>query len=443
MRLVGILALAAWTTLCLANGGGYGAGVNVHGNPSSGKLDHNKFLPLNLQKVQMETENLEIDLFAKTATIRVSYDFFNPGESTTTLAGFPCVALKSEMDDDQTALRATFTDFSVAADSKQLPFSVKSGDAPKVEGIQEELDIKIPKWYTFRLDFAPRQHRILTVRYRAQYGQYTETVSDTAHTFPNTLTYLFSTAAIWNGPIKKGHVLIRAIAVDPNDVKIRGGKLGRFQHPTKDTWTWDFTDFKPTFSDDIAIETSPEIETFSSEYGQGDDRVEGGEYISTNGHWKFELTGFQITASSTLKGGDYKPDNINKWSADIAPNSCWAEGVPGNGEGEWLEIGASVPVRLDTLQITNGLVASESRFRANSRVKKLDLSVNGGEPITVQLPDQMDPFDVKLPDSQQVVRKIRLTIREVYPGTKYQDTCVSRIRLFRDLTQAPQINPVR
>ena len=439
-----ILASVSWSTLCLANGGGYGSGVNVHGNPSSGALDHDKFVPENLQKIEMQTEELEIDLFATTATIRVRYDFFNPGDHTTALAAFPCVALKGEMDDEpDSAKRATFTDFTIAADNKPLPFSVKTGDSPKVEGIQEELDIKIPKWYTFRLDFAPKQHRVLTVSYRARYGQYTETVSDTAHTFPSTLTYLFSTAAIWNGPIKRGHVVIRAMSINPDDVKIRGGKLGRFQHAGKDSWTWDFADFKPTFSDDIAIETSPEIETFSSEYGKDADRVEGGDYISTNGSWKFELTKFTATASSTLAGGDYKPDNINKWGADVASNSCWAEGVAGNGEGEWLEIAASVPVLLDTVQITNGLVASESLFRANNRIKKLDLSVNGGQPVPVQLPDRMDPFDIKLADTKQVVRTIRLTIREVYPGIKHRDTCVSRLRLFRDLPRAPEINPVR
>ena len=71
--------------------------------------------------------------------------------------------------------------------------------------------------------------------------------------------------------------------------------------------------------------------------------------------------------------------------------------------------------------ITNGLVASESLFRANNRIKKLDLSVNGGEPSSVQLPDPMSPFDIKLADSGQPVRTVRLTIRETDRGARYQD----------------------
>jgi hypothetical protein len=348
------------------------------------------------------------------------------------------------MDDEpDSAKTAIFTDFVIAADNKPLAYSVKRGDAPRVEGIQEELDIKIPKWYTFRLDFAPKQHRVLTVSYRAPYGKYTETISDDEHIYPNSLTYLFSTAAIWAGPIKHGHVVIRAKSVNPDEVKIRGGKPGRFQRSAKDTWTWDFVDFKPTFSDDIAIETSPEIKSYPSGQGEGADRVVGGRYSSTGDHWQFELTDFKVTASSSLKGDQYKPDNVNKWSGEVDPNSCWAEGVTGNGEGEWLELNATVPVLLDTLEITNGLATSDALFRANNRIKKIDLSVNGAEPVTVELPDQMDPFDIKLPESKDVVRTIRLTIREVYPGTKYQDTCITRIRLFRNLTKAPEVHPAR
>src|ERR1700678_578915 len=444
MKVGPILILASWSTFCLANGGGYSSGVNVQGNPTSGEIARNKFSPLNLQKVEMQTEDLQIDLFAETATVRVRYDFFNPGNQTTTLAAFPCVALRSEMDGGEDDKKTTvFTDFVIAADNKPLAYTVKGGDAPRVEGIQEELDIKIPRWYTFQLDFAPKQHRVLTVSYRAPYGKYTETISDDEHTYPNSLTYLFSTAAIWAGPIKHGHVVIRAKSVNPDDVKIRGGKPGRFQRSAKDTWTWDFVDFKPTFSDDIAIETSPEIKSFPSAQGEGADRVEGGRYSSAGDHWQFELTDFKVTASSSLKGDRYKPDNINKSGGDIVPNSCWAEGVTGNGEGEWLELSATVPVLLDSLEITNGLAASDALFRANNRIKKIDLSVNGAEPVAVQLPDQMDPFKIKLPESKDVIRTIRLTIREVYPGTKYQDTCITRVRLFRTLTTVPEVHPAR
>jgi hypothetical protein len=53
--------------------------------------------------------------------------------------------------------------------------------------------------------------------------------------------------------------------------------------------------------------------------------------------------------------------------------------------------------------------------RANNRIKRLNLSGNDGPPIAIQLPDQMAPFNIKLPESKKTIRIIRLTIREVYP----------------------------
>lgn len=448
MKVCIILSLAGWSTFCLANGGGYSSGVNIQGNLTSGQIARDKFSPVNLEKIEMQTEELEIDLFADTATVSVRYDFFNPGSKTTILAAFPCVALKSEADEERDpGEKAKFTEFVIAADGKLVTYSVKGGDMPSTEGVGgvvAELGIEIPKWYVFQLDFAPHQHRVLTVSYRAPYAQYEETVSDLAHIYPKSLAYLFSTAAIWAGSIKHGHVVIRSKSVNPDEVKIRGGKPGRFQNSAKDTWTWDFVDFKPSFSDDIVIETSPQIESVPSFYGKGTDKVNGGEYISRGGHWRFRLTDFKVSASSQ-KGDDYKPDNVNKGSEnqEVDPHSCWIAGVTGSGEGEWLELSPGVPVLLDTLQITNGLTASEAQFRANNRVKRFDVSVNGAQAVTLELPDQMDPFDFKLPESETVVRTIRLTIREIYPGTEHQDTCVTEISLFRNLTRAPRIEPPR
>src|SRR5579864_7110688 len=167
MKLGAILVLSSWSTLCLANGGGYGSGVNIQGNPTSGKIARNKFTPVNLQKIEMQTEDLAIDLNAETATVWVRYDFYNPGPHTVAVAAFPCVALQGEgAEVAETAKKAVFTDFEIDADENPLNYTVKGGDAPRVEGIQEELNIKIPKWYTFQLDFAPKQHRVLTTSYR-------------------------------------------------------------------------------------------------------------------------------------------------------------------------------------------------------------------------------------------------------------------------------------
>ena len=70
MKAGAIMIFLSWSTFSLANGGGYGSGVNIQGNPTAGEIARNKFSPVNLQKIEMQTEDLEIDLFAETAAVR-------------------------------------------------------------------------------------------------------------------------------------------------------------------------------------------------------------------------------------------------------------------------------------------------------------------------------------------------------------------------------------
>jgi hypothetical protein len=436
------LGWAASVVVAWGNGGGYSSGVTINGNPAAGSVEKSKFVPINLETIEMQTEDLRIDLFPKDARITVRYELLNPDGKKTATAAFPCVALASDMEEGDSR-QAKFTDFELKLDGRSLPYAVKAGNAPKAEGIQEEMSIKIPRWYAFQAEFEPGQRRVLEATYRSEYGQYTETISDKEETFPATLTYLFSTAAIWKGPIKSGRVVIHAVGIQPDQVRIRGARAAKFEHRDATTWTWNFKDFKPTFADDLAIETSPRIVSCPSTYGMDEDKVEGGEYHSVGTAWTFELTDFHADASSALSGGKYQAQNVNKSTDEIQPKSCWAEGAPGDGIGEWLELTPKFPVLLDSVEIVNGLTASDTLFAANNRVKDAELTVNGNDTLAIQLPDRMTPTAIALPEKVGPIKSIRITIRSVYPGSKYQDTCITQVRLLRHLKIAPKIQQVR
>ena len=241
-------------------------------------------------------------------------------------------------------------------------------------------------------------------------------------------------------------MVIHAVGIQPDQVHIRGGRAATFEHTDATTWTWNFKDFKPTFADDLAVETSPRVVSCPSTYGKDKDNVEGGEYHCAGTAWTFELTDFQADASSTLSGGKYQAQNVNKSTDEIGkiqPNSCWAEGAPGDGIGEWLELTPKFPVLLDSVEIVNGLTASDTLFAANNRVKDAELTVNGNETVAIQLPDRMTPTAIALPEKVGPLKSIRITIRSVYPGRKYQDTCITQVRLLRHLKTAPELNQVR
>ena len=141
-------------------------------------------------------------------------------------------------------------------------------------------------------------------------------------------------------------------------------------------------------------------------------------------------------ASSTLKQQgkqDYKARNIH----DLDYSTTWIEGAEGHGIGEWVEY--TLPAynpRITELLIANGYVRTKKLWEENSRVKVLDVEVNGKPFARIHLADVYALQSVKVPhigysDREHLEGKapirIRFIIREVYPGTKYEDTAISEI----------------
>ncbi len=157
---------------------------------------------------------------------------------------------------------------------------------------------------------------------------------------------------------------------------------------------------------------------------------------------------FQAKASSTLKG-NYAVRNLG----DGNPETAWCEGKKGGGVGEWVEF--SIPT--DFLQnqycsfhgviVTPGYL-KKGAFLNNERLKKISLTECGQknaldtmefEPIRrFDLATKFKPLsDYKKPHATSFFRKLktkqpacmRLTIDEVYPGRKFEDTCISEVAL--------------
>lgn len=116
----------------------------------------------------------------------------------------------------------------------------------------------------------------------------------------------------------------------------------------------------------------------------------------------------------------------------------WVEGVPGDGTGTTLSVditagrtvsGKITPGRSDALVILNGFVdpGRPRLYKTNNRVKRL--AVRSTDPaaafeIEVVLPDRVVFHEIALP---AFVSEVELTILEVYPGSRYNDTCISAV----------------
>lgn len=170
---------------------------------------------------------------------------------------------------------------------------------------------------------------------------------------------------------------------------------------------------------------------------------------------QYENRPYKIFASSTLNNDkSYHANNLY----DNSIKTAWVEGVKEYGIGEYFEIYLNeyklykdycysdeyyresfYPIY--AIEIFNGYSKSEKTFKENSRVKKLKVYVNGIPYVILDLKDtnrkqyfhlgENDIFFNGLNPEKKLTDDLvlKFEIMEVYPGTKYKDTCISEIML--------------
>lgn len=129
---------------------------------------------------------------------------------------------------------------------------------------------------------------------------------------------------------------------------------------------------------------------------------------------------------SSQSGNRYGPANL----FDGDRGTAWCEGVSGNGIGQTITIYITNGVPFDRLLMWNGYQKNGTTFTRNARPKKIAVKSQIEPKRTFTLPDTTKQLNLKLKTMTER-SKIVIEILEVYPGTHYQDTCISG--LFVDL----------
>lgn len=131
-----------------------------------------------------------------------------------------------------------------------------------------------------------------------------------------------------------------------------------------------------------------------------------------------------VTASSELKEKmqTYYGSNVSSLILD----SPWVESKTDYGIGEFLLLEANGRY----LYLFNGYVSYNKPYlySYNSRIKKLKISVIDDvskTPIIFEIEDSPNPQKLDLGETIQ--NQIKIEILDVYPGTKYKDTCLNGI----------------
>ena len=144
------------------------------------------------------------------------------------------------------------------------------------------------------------------------------------------------------------------------------------------------------------------------------------------------------TRVKSVRSSSYLTEGNTKYSGDsfiIGTQSHlkpWIEGVKGYGIGEWVEVDTkSLEFPVDLFLVSNGYVDFNKPYlyEQNSRIKKMLIEISEHDiSFETELLDTPQLQEISLPKKiNDGETTIRFTILEVYPGSKYDDTCLFMI----------------
>ena len=160
-----------------------------------------------------------------------------------------------------------------------------------------------------------------------------------------------------------------------------------------------------------------------------------------------------IHASSILKDKyhTYSPEGLlnvynvyedNRWIKSdywVKNNIPWVEGRADEGIGETIEFDLypSTDYRHDKycIRILNGYVNPllPHLFKENSRIKTATVETDKGYKDTIGFEDIVEFTEFSIPMDKNVPTHVKITIENVYKGTKYQDTAVTALEVHYQL----------
>lgn len=135
-----------------------------------------------------------------------------------------------------------------------------------------------------------------------------------------------------------------------------------------------------------------------------------------------------FSASSELKEKDIIYSAKNLTTIDSA--KPWVEAIKGDGIGEYIIIDSK---NINGLIISNGYVDynKSNLYENNNRVKVFEVYNQNNKKIQeIELEDTPDPqiFIIK-----EKCESIKLVIKEVYKGNKWDDTCINFIKIIPEI----------
>ena len=395
--------MALLPSVAEANGGGYTRG-SAYGD----------ILPFEMEEigqVAMLEEDLQIDLWTSYADVKVAYKMKNTQDRPVKVRfGFPIEAEEMLHGDfkvvckDPLAYRAT-------ARGQQLPVKMMVQQSPK----EDSSLTKVGVWMVSELEFAPGEELELSIDCKVSHLKKCTFVA--IHSEQSvSMVYRLSSAAVWNGSIRKGKITVRPRSVNADEVSVKA-PANRFKREG-DAWVWSFENLEPTLADDVTIAVEPVVRKSQSTVLFMDGERQPG----------FRNRVMQ-RGSVWMRGVDEKEGSKSVSSFWEAKSVTYAWPQPRQLAGFYL-----FPVQ--------SLMDEEGKTVSN--VSAWEVEVNGSWKKTVEM--QTGPVQdcwVSLADCPEAVKTLKLSVGKTDPKVTPRGMWPPSVALYEKLAKEPKIDPSR
>ncbi len=139
------------------------------------------------------------------------------------------------------------------------------------------------------------------------------------------------------------------------------------------------------------------------------------------------VTPSSVMASSVFRQGrqEFPPE----LAFDGDRRTAWNEGVPGNGVGEWIEARYASEVVVRSVTVVTGWDAisrhGHDLFVENAHIRRATLILDGREVATTDA--SVDVRVITFSPQASRATTVRVRVDDVWPGTRYEDLCVSEV----------------
>ena len=155
--------------------------------------------------------------------------------------------------------------------------------------------------------------------------------------------------------------------------------------------------------------------------------VEEPSYVEVDAEFVNAYASSYLTSSS---GVAYDIDN----TFDDVPETCWQEGVRGDGIGEYLTYEFD-DILLSRITVTNGNRRDETSYERNNRLATATVYFYEGDTEVykedIEFEDDENAISEFVFDEGVQCNKVVIEITDVYHGSKYKDTCVAEVQFSK------------